>query len=463
MPRKFQLYWDKHNKYWFRKFNGKKVYFGKGKSKYLDVESYNEAVAKYEEYLEEQRANLVKKNRADMYRVDSKWQRPKNTIAGAIDRYYVMQQRRQRRGDISIARVKALRSSLRVFERFCGTGKTSKTYQENGVKTYMNHTRMTGYFKHLENKVNKGEYVTLTAHMHWCIANDFLKFCYEQEWLDKLPRGLNRYKFNQRRATKGGKQIKVFSTSQVRELFIHARDRSILPMDLFIALAVNCGFTSREIGTLELSHLQWDADGKTVVKIAKRRSKTNQYGEWLLWGSTRELLKRWLEYRKLITAGMSDNDLVFCGTGGQPLNSSVETVREGSGRSVVHRETGYVNDAIGRNFSRMVKTHFPEMAGLSFKTLRSTGVSQLVKLNLNNTLLIEQLYLAHKPISTARIFYSRIEADTLDGALVKLENVFDLQSLVETGKQKDERKRVEHNARKRRERAARKKKLASGD
>jgi len=72
MPRKFKLYWDKNNKYWFKKFDGKKVYFGKGKSKYLDPEAYHEAVAKYEEYLDEHTDKLATKNRIDHFRLDGK-------------------------------------------------------------------------------------------------------------------------------------------------------------------------------------------------------------------------------------------------------------------------------------------------------------------------------------------------------------------------------------------------------
>ena len=47
MPRKFKLNWDKKLKYWYKKINGKKKYFGKGKSKYLDDESRKIAEQKY--------------------------------------------------------------------------------------------------------------------------------------------------------------------------------------------------------------------------------------------------------------------------------------------------------------------------------------------------------------------------------------------------------------------------------
>ena len=144
-------------------------------------------------------------------------------------------------------------------------------------------------------------------------------------------------------------------------------------------------------------------------------------------------------------------EYIFYGRNGQRVNSAVELINKTSQDSVVNIGIGYINDAVGRSFTRLIKTHFPEMRGMSFKTLRKSGVSEIVKLNLKNTLLIEQLYLAHKPTSVARIYYSKIEADTLDEALQKINGVYHLDDLIEDVGVKDERRRLAYNDRKKKE------------
>jgi len=450
MPRKFQLYWDKHNKYWFKKFDGKKVYFGRAKSKYLDPAGYNEAVVKYQEYLNVQRLELEKTQKFNNVRIDSKFERPEGTLAGAIDRYYTYQKEREANGHITLHRLNCLRSSLRTFETFLGRGPTSKLYKEGGVKehlgTHLALDRMKGYFKMLSRKVKEGSYVVGTAHTHWCIAKDFLKWVYEQGSIDKMPRGLNRYKFNTREIQSGRGQHKVFSVKQVRELFEYSHKYLQLPLDLWICLGLNAGFTAVEIGTLKYEHLVFDEGGNNVIRIKKLRSKTKQYGEWKLWAVTNLLLMRWINKRKLFKRHkIEDRQYVFFGRNGKLIYSTRRDVLIGSGESVIRRDTGYVNDGIGRCFTGMVKAHFPELDGMGFKTFRKCGATAIQREELKNTLLIEQLYLAHKPVSIARKFYTTIDADNLDTGLERIEDVFDLASLIETEEEREARRLQHHN------------------
>lgn len=448
MPRHFQLYWDKHLKYWFKKFDGKKVYFGKGKSKYVDKESYNEAVAKYHEYLNARREQLIDTRKLDRNRLDSNFNRPVDTLAGAIDRYYQMQKQREESGQITLHRLNCLRSSLRTFEGFLGRGPKTKTYEEDGIQKHLTYDRMRGYFTHLQNRVKKKTFVVGTAHHHWCIARDFLKFCYERKWINQIPRGLNRYKFDFRNISLGRGQIKVFSTNQIKELFVFANQNLQYPVDLWICLALNCGFTAVDIGTLKFEHLEWDNQNENVVRIKKHRTKTKQYGEWKLWRCTQRLLLRWLMKRKTASkTPIQHPEYLFYGRNGQRVYDARRDIIVGSAESVIRRDTGYVYDAVGRSFTGMIDAHFPHLRGLGFKTFRKCGASEIQKLRIDNTLLIEQLYLCHKPQSVARRFYTNIDADTLDTALEKLEHVFDLGSLIESEKERSDRKRQHHNDR----------------
>ena len=140
-------------------------------------------------------------------------------------------------------------------------------------------------------------------------------------------------------------------------------------------------------------------------------------------------------------------EYLFYGRNGQRVYDARRDIIVGSAESVIRRDTGYVYDAVGRSFTGMIDAHFPHLRGLGFKTFRKCGASEIQKLRIDNTLLIEQLYLCHKPQSVARRFYTNIDADTLDTALEKLEHVFDLGSLIESEKERSDRKRQHHNDR----------------
>jgi len=445
MPRKFQLYWDKHLKYWFKKFDGKKVYFGRGTSKYLDNASYQEALVKYEEYLDKQRLNIEKDQKLKNYYVDRKNQRPENTIGGALDRYYEHHKERQTGGHITAHRLNMIRSSLRTFEKFLGRGPNTKMYEQDGLKNHFQGKnamdRMRGYYKHLKTKVERSEYVVMTAHCHWCIAKDFVKFIYERAYINSMPRGLHRHKFYTKNKSFGVGQIKVFSVKQIQDLFLYAHHNLQYPVDLWISLGLNCGFTAIDIGTLKYEHIRWGADGKTPERIIKIRTKTQQYGEWKLWDCTKRLLMQWFEESKSKTnIRIQSPDHLFFGRKGQMVYSTTQKDNKNSKLTMLGGDTGHVNDAIGKAFTRMIKDHFPDMLGLGFKTLRKSGVTGIQRLQLNNTLLIEQLYLAHKPKTVARQYYTAIDADTLDTALEKLEYKFALGDFIETKAQRIKRK-----------------------
>jgi len=449
MPRKFELNWDKKLKYFYKRINGKKVYFGRATSKYLDADGYAAAVEKYHQHMSTLTIAEIKSDRSSRNRLDTKFRRPVDTLAGAIDRYYVMQKQREEAGDITTGRVSSLRSSMRLFERFLGTGIESKTYDKDGIKKHLIQQRMVGYFTHLQNKIKKGQYVTLTAHQHWCIAKDFAAYCYESGWIDKPIKGLNRYKFKSNVDDQNRFNIQTLSVNQITKLYQHAKDHIQYPMELWILLALNTGFTAIDIGTLKFEHLEWDNDHENIIRIKKHRTKTKQYGNWLVWKETNILLKRWLQQRsEFPQSKIQHPEYIFFGRSGQRVTESRKRILTHKKAGLIHRETGYHADAIGTCWNRMIKEHFPEWRGLSFKLLRKSAVSEIVKMNLNNTLLIEQLFLAHKPKSVARMFYTKVSADTLDIATQKLSEVYSLGQYAETYDQRQERRRKEYNAKK---------------
>ena len=437
MPKKFKLYWDKNNKYWFKKFDGKKVYFGKGKSKYLDKESYQKALIKYEEFLYERARTQATQERVSNVRLDSKWQRPVDTLAGAIDRYYEFHSRRQSRGEIGFYRLATIKTNFLHFEKFLGTGKKTKTYAKDGIKKFLTTDRMLGYFKRLERLVENREYTQGSAHTKWCTSKDFLLFCYERGWIDEMPRGLRRYKFNQYAKHSGESyEIETYSVKHVREMFATARDKVRQPLDLYMALALNFGFTSIDISTFKEENLIWNDERTRILRVRKERTKTGQIGEWKVWSATDFLIRDFFKRRALETSlGFGVNNAapspwLFRRRDGQELNQRKKRLEEGEVAPQMVREKISSNDSIGRMFYRFMKKNYPERPNLGFKNFRKCGASELVKLQLNNSLLLEQLYLNHKPQNVARQFYTRIETDTLDDALDALEKVYNLDELV---------------------------------
>lgn len=84
-------------------------------------------------------------------------------------------------------------------------------------------------------------------------------------------------------------EVKVFTLDEIRTLWHVAGEGS--RTQLYIALAVNCGFTQTEIATLRHAHLNLDGDKPYLHRF---RHKTKVRGRWRLWPETVTLLRRHL-------------------------------------------------------------------------------------------------------------------------------------------------------------------------
>ena len=467
MPRKFKLNWDKKLKYWYKKIDGKKKYFGKAKSKYLDNEGYKRAEEKYEDFLKSSEYSVIKSKKThDSTVIASEYsgrhgKRAATTVARALDDYFQLKQSDFNQKKITLNRLHMIKNVLTRFESWMGKGKNTRTFELGGSKKYLTHKETTNYFIYLERLVKEGQWVPETAHAHWCVFKDFLHYSYEKHYIDEVPRNIHRQTFVSRIRKRERKPIKTYSVKQIRELYTYARNRMMLPYECWIALALNCGFNASDIGTLTYDNLVWKDD--EIIRIKKTRTKTNQYGEWKLWNVTNKLLKRYLNKSKEFEySKIQKPHQIFFDRTGRPVWEDRPRTSNDQSKNNMGNLKGYHTNSIGRQFTLALKTHFPELSGTSFKTLRKTGVSEIVKLHLPNTLLIEQLYLAHKPTSMARMYYSKIDADTLDDAIDKLEDVFRLDELFEEEDTKNERRRQAYNARKKRERDARRNRRTHG-
>lgn len=226
------------------------------------------------------------------------------------------------------------------------------------------------------------------------------------DWCDRHEIWLAPRRFNEffRCKWKRGGVIRTFDKSELRSLWVAADD----DQRLYLALMLNCGFTSIDIARLEyasgraLSHEpEAYEEGVTYVipsgpwkkregeksgwfadwHIAGKRTKTNVFGAFGLWEETAMLLAKRLHVG---TAILSDD--------GQPLLSlSVEGAR---------------TDLVGQSLRKLIrKVH---TAGgcrkLPVKALRKTG-SQFVRDA--GGLEMSKIFLRHSAESMAERHYNR--------------------------------------------------------
>jgi len=200
-------------------------------------------------------------------------------------------------------------------------------------------------------------------------------------------------------------------------------------LKLFILLGLNCGYTSVDIGTLQFKHLVLNENGD-VERLVRERHKTGQHQNHKLWPQTINLLNAWLLKREEMNSKKEiHNDLIFVNRLGQAINDEVvKTVPPQEGEP--KHTTGWRRDSVYLAFKHLKDKVLPETKFLSHKHLRKTSATQINKLNLQDTLLMETLFLGHAPTSMARRHYTRLHTDSLDVALEKLNDVYRIDEVI---------------------------------
>jgi integrase len=142
-----------------------------------------------------------------------------------------------------------------------------------------------------------------------------------------------------------------------------------------ILLALNCGFSKREIATLQLGEIV-TRKGRTYIK--RHRTKTDVYGEWLLWPETVEAL----DYLK----GLHREDSVY-------------VVNNQAGRHLAKgTPKGNENQTIKNHWDKIFKRMAEDRQScrkLPFKHLRKTGATLMRHLKIENAAELASMYLAH--------------------------------------------------------------------
>lgn len=238
-----------------------------------------------------------------------------------------------------------------------------------------------------------------TARKRLATVARVIRWGYKRRYVAEMPRNLDR-EFAAVPVPEATPNY--LSVDEVREVFLNASIRT----RLYILLGLNCGYTQKEIATLEHAHVDWD----TGV-ITRKRPKTSKPQVHRLWPSTLKLLKA--------EATPGPKGLVLLGAKGNPL--IVQEVRpDGMLRH---------NDTIRLAYARVVKKLGHKGLKWAFKTLRKTGCDLIAREYQKYPHVVDQ-YLAHGEKKMAR-HYCDEHFELLFEALAWLDKQFHLDDLLD--------------------------------
>jgi hypothetical protein len=138
-----------------------------------------------------------------------------------------------------------------------------------------------------------------------------------------------------------------------------------------ILLALNCGFSKREIATLQTAEI---VQRKDRTFIQRHRTKSDVYGEWELWPETCAALEYLLQ---------------------RPNDTNYAVVNERGNPLVQGTPKGNENQTIKNHWDRLLERADADESGfhrLPFKCLRKTGATYIRKLSSAE---VASMYLSH--------------------------------------------------------------------
>lgn len=167
------------------------------------------------------------------------------------------------------------------------------------------------------------------------------------------------------------KKRATFNLSELKTIWQNAKpwDRAL------ILLALNCGFSKREIATLQAGEI---VKGKRHTFIKRHRTKTDVYGEWVLWPETLEALEYLKPFQKPGT------DYVVVNTAGKSMEKGTP---KGNDNQMVKNHWD--------NIFKRILADYPEFHKLPFKHLRKTGATLIRHMHVANAAELASMYLSH--------------------------------------------------------------------
>jgi integrase len=412
MPRKYELTWSRHHKRWIKTIDGKKYWFRKADRK-SDIDAYKESLADYYELIGRSVQTPDESKSKTRSKRSGSYQYPSSSVAGCAERFMNYQRSRYDAGTITASTLNSTRWAITYFvDNFI-----KKMGRSVGSMEMINEMRITNYNRHLRRRYSKNELAFTSAKTLQVSAFQFVRWAWRNRYIEDLPRNIDdpNLRWLHRRNVKREQKIEIFSKEDIQSLLSNAYSSDIwCDLKAFILLALNCGFTPIDIGSLKWSHFS-QLDDK--IYIDRLRSKTGVRGRWLVWDETQRRLDRRFTKKKYNWKSLiGKDDFVFRSQQGRLLNENTRINNPDFIRVADMRITS--NSAISRRFAALYNRTFPDATNrLSFKYLRKTGASMIARLDINNADRIAKTYLSHSLGSVADRHYIQQDFASLETAL----------------------------------------------
>jgi integrase len=324
-------------------------------------------------------------SRVEALRTFRRWTAAGNyaeTVGANLDEYLEGKRAKARRGDkVSPAWVAVLEARLGHFRVFCGQLAVS---QING-KT------LTGFHANLVEKIDAGKLKAVTAAGILGAAKAFVKWLWESEITETLPRNLRTLNIGI-----GTTAVKKLPTEEVKALLSGASGRT----KLFLLLMLNCGMTQQDISELRQTEVDWE-NGIVTRKRSKTRAAENvPTVAYKLWPMTFNLLK---QFRS------DDPDRVLVNQRGGPLRQREFKADGKTARNI---------DNIRSAYHRLCQRLKPDGTERHLKLLRKTAASALEDHATYGR--YAQFFLGHAPQSVADRHYIVPSQGLFDAAVLWL-------------------------------------------
>ncbi len=381
------LTWHKGVKQWCKQVNGRRIYFGKGCSK-TNREDYNQAVQRYRDYLlhlEQNPEASASTPRQLAASTDARSERitysPKQCCR-CFERWIRGYETKVTLGEIKRSRVVDVRYFVEPFVDWYGSRRRL---------TNLKSTDLTDYRDHQISLIENGKYSVNTVFQRLWNLKAFLKWAWREEIIQNLPRNIDTVlKIKQKRSEIVFLNWKA-PKRECRQLWNACKDHSE-QAELWFLLALNCGFYPKDISDLRMDEVLW-RKGK-FPKIVRKRSKTGQHSEHLLWGRTFDLIK------KLSVEKYGSKSRCFTRRDGSPLYKVVSRQKKSAGTP---------NESITHVIKKLMRETFGNETAYSFKALRKTTATYLAARSFG----VDTLFLAHAPRTIAGLHYSRVSYERM--------------------------------------------------
>lgn len=380
MARKVPITWSgNERKYWKKIHKGREYYLGKARCK-SDTKAYQAALKRWKSIktkidAQEYSALIPEAQQAPI--VVSK----RNLVDSAVRRFLHEKTQEYRLGRLSASRVEVCRCNLKHFVEFIDGKTPVRAITESRISEY----REEGLTDALGNKKSHA-----TIKSRFQVLAQFVKWCWKKRLLEDLPRNLDDLTIN-----RPPQRVRTYTVAEVQSLYEAASDRT----KLYIALALNCGYTQSDISDLRSA----EVDLKNH-RIIRQRSKTGIASSHLLWSITAQLLHdHAAPHNKHDRMLLTEHDL--------PLK-----------REQIVRDKLVKTDAISNAFFRLRRKLDIAADGRTFKHLRKTAATMIERIEPG----LETLFLAHSPKTLAARHYILLSPERLDKALKELERQLSL-------------------------------------